>query len=152
LNSDTILDRHMGAYALSKRHFAEWGRLFAEDNNIRFVNIRLEHIYGPGDDTSKLPTRLIRECLSNVPEIRLTAGEQKRDFVYVDDVVAGYEILLDQSDNQAENFLEYGLGSGKMVTIREFTETIHKLSGSTSFLNFGALPYVKMKLCIQQPI
>jgi len=140
-NADTVLDKNTNAYALSKHHFFEWGKLFAGGEKIRFVNVRLEHIYGPGDDASKFTARVIKDCLANVAEIKLTPGDQKRDFVYIDDVVAAYDILMEHANRQTEYFQEYGLGSGVAVTIREFVETVHQLTGSTTRLNFGALPY-----------
>jgi nucleoside-diphosphate-sugar epimerase len=141
INSDTVLDKNANAYALSKHHFLEWGKLYAGAEKIRFVNVRLEHMYGPGDDTSKFTARVIKECLANVPEIKLTRGDQKRDFVYIDDAVAAYDILLEEASRQTEYFQEYGLGSGVAVTIREFVETVHRIAGSTTRLGFGALPY-----------
>ncbi len=141
INSDTVLDKNTNAYALSKHHFLEWGRLFAGARKIRFVNVRLEHMYGPGDDTSKFTARVIKDCLANVAEIKLTPGDQKRDFVYIEDVVFAYDILLEQTNRQAAYFQEYSLGSGVAVTIREFVETVHQITGSTTRLNFGALPY-----------
>lgn len=140
-NTDTVLDKHLNGYALSKNHFLEWGKLFADCQKMRFVNIRLEHMYGPGDDASKFTTHVIKNFLANVAEINLTLGEQKRDFVYIDDVVAAYEILLENAGNQADLFQQYDLGSGKAITIRKFVETVHQLTGSSTHLNFGALPY-----------
>jgi nucleoside-diphosphate-sugar epimerase len=141
INSDTVLDKYTNAYALSKHHFLEWGKLYAGAEKIRFVNVRLEHMYGPGDDVSKFTARVIKDCLANVDEIKLTPGNQKRDFIYIDDVVAAYIILLEHADRKTEYFQEFGLGSGVAVTIREFVETVHQLTGSTTRLNFGALPY-----------
>lgn len=141
INSDTVLDKNTNAYALSKHHFLEWGKLSASAEKIRFVNVRLEHMYGPGDDVSKFTARVIKDCLANVTEIKLTPGNQKRDFIYIDDVVAAYIILLEHADRKTEYFQEFGLGSGVAVTIREFVETVHQLTGSTTRLIFGALPY-----------
>lgn len=140
-NTDTILEKSLNAYALSKSHFVDWGRLFARDRKLRFVNIRLEHMFGPGDDASKFTTHVIRNCLANVPEIRLTPGEQRRDFIYIDDVLSAYETLLERTNTQAEFYEEFDLGSGRAVPIREFVETVHSITGSSASLNFGAIPY-----------
>jgi nucleoside-diphosphate-sugar epimerase len=96
-------------------------------------------MYGPGDDTSKFTARVIKDCLANVAEIKLTPGDQKRDFVYIDDVVFAYDILLEQTNHQAASGRSFG--HGVAVTIREFVETVHQITGSTTRLNFGALPY-----------
>jgi CDP-paratose synthetase len=123
LNTDTSLDRDLNPYSLSKKQFMEWGRYLASQKRVRFINARLEHFFGPGDDCSKFPMHVITSCLANVPELPLTAGEQKRDFVYIDDVVEAY------------------LGSGEAVSIRQFVELVHRLTSSSTRLHFGAYPY-----------
>ena len=131
----------MGGYALSKKQFGDWGKLYAGNKNIRFVNIKLEHMFGPGDNASKFTSHVINSCLANVHDLKLTLGEQRRDFVYIDDVIAAYEVLLEKTENQTDFFQEYDLGSGKAVTICEFVKTVHRFSGASTQLNFGALPY-----------
>src|SRR5207344_1577562 len=59
-NTDTSLNKYMNFYALSKKQFADWGRLLAGQKKIRFINIELEHFYGPGDDDSKFTASVIR--------------------------------------------------------------------------------------------
>lgn len=140
-NTDTILQKHLNGYALSKKHFMEWGKQFASLGRIRFVNIRLEHMYGPDDHDSKFTTHVIRSCLANVPELKLTLGEQKRDFIYIDDVVSAYNTLLSNAEHQPEMFQEYDVGTGKAVSICEFVKMVHKITRSATHLNFGALPY-----------
>ena len=139
-NTDTILDENLNAYSLSKKQFRQWGKSYADSGKIRFVNIRLEHIFGPDDDPSKFTTWIIRQCLANVPIISLTKGEQKRDFIYINDVVSAYLLLLKKVVNE-KKWLEIGLGSGQPVMIKEFVEAVHEITHSHSKLNFGALPY-----------
>lgn len=145
-NTDTILHSHLNVYSLSKKQFSEWGKQLSTDNKIRFLNIRLEHMYGPGDDSSKFTSWIIEQCLANVSEIKLTLGEQQRDFIYVDDVVSAYQLLLNQRNALETGFLSVDLGSGKPVSIKEFTSLVHKLSNSKSNLDFGALPYRKSEI------
>lgn len=140
-NTGNVSYQYLNGYVLSKNHFLEWGKQFADSKKIRFVNVRLEHMYGAGDDASKFTTHVIKTLLNNAAELKLTLGEQKRDFIYVDDVVAAYEILLENVNKQAELFQQYELGSGEAITIREFVETVRQLSGASTQLDFGALPY-----------
>jgi CDP-paratose synthetase len=141
INTDTILDKYLNIYSLSKNQLLEWGQFFSIHNKIHFTNMRLEHLYGPDDDDSKFTTYVIKSCLENIPELRLTLGEQKRDFIFIDDVVSAYIILLEMIDNYQECFMEFDVGSGHSVTIREFVETVHQISHSSTNLLFGALPY-----------
>lgn len=141
INTDTILDKYLNLYALSKNQFLEWGRFFSMHNRIHFSNMRLEHFYGPGDDDTKFTSFIIKSCLENVPELKLTQGEQKRDFIYVDDVVSVYVLLVEKLDQFPERFIEFDVGSGSAISIREFVERAHRMTQSKTKLLFGALPY-----------
>jgi len=141
INTDTSLDKYLNAYSLSKKQFMEWGRFFAVRNKLRFLSLRLEHFYGPGDDDSKFTSHVIKSCLDNVPELKLTLGEQIRDFIYIDDAVSAYLLLLEKLNQFNEWFVEFDVGSGEAVTVREFVERIHHLTGSRTELKFGAVPY-----------
>src|SRR5512146_292629 len=94
LNTDTALDKLVNAYTLSTSQYREWGYLYSRQKKILFLNLKLEHFYGPGDDDTKFTTHVIKSCLMNAPELKLTLGEQKRDFIYIDDVIAAYLLLL----------------------------------------------------------
>jgi CDP-paratose synthetase len=111
------------------------------NSDITSVNILLEHFFGPGDDESKFITGMINKMKSNVPEIELTAGTQIRDFIFIEDVLDAYFVVI----KNIETFIGYvnlPLGSGQGITIREIVEFIRELSQSSSVLKFGA---VKMR-------
>ena len=140
-NTDTILSSYLNIYALSKKHFSDWGRIIVLNDRIRFVNIRLEHLYGPGDNQSKFTYWIVQSCLKNIPDIKLTLGEQSRDFIYIADAVSAYIQILRYARDLKSGFLEFDLGSGEAVTVRNFVEAVHRLTGSNSNLSFGALLY-----------
>lgn len=149
-NTDTILYKYLNSYALSKKQFVEWGKKFASMEKIRFINIKLEHMYGPKDNETKFTTYVIRSCLANVPDLRLTLGEQKRDFIYIDDVISAYQVLLAKTGKLLDYFQEYELGTGHPISIKMFVETAHAITQSKTRLNFGSLPYREneiMKSC-----
>ena len=146
LNVDTVLPPQISAYALSKHQFAEWGRYFAEHReDFCFLNIRMEHLYGAGGDSANFVTQMIKRCLANEPTIALTEGLQRRDFLHVDDARNGLVILLEKAMNGdfGVGYHSFDLGSGDLVSIRDLVQTIHRLTGSSSQLCFGALPYRK---------
>jgi nucleoside-diphosphate-sugar epimerase len=117
------------------------GKRLVSGTKLRFVNVKLEHMFGPQDDDSKFTTRVIQSCLANVESFDLTPGEQRRDFIYIDDVVAGYTILLREVSQLPLGFTEYELGSGNAVSVREFVESVRRIAGSSTDLRFGAVPY-----------
>jgi CDP-paratose synthetase len=140
-NSDTTLSRALNPYSLSKSHFKEWGKKLTSERKPHFVNVRLGHVYGPRDDPSKFTSWVVRSCLNNVPQLNLTLGEQMRDFIYIDDVVSAFVLLIDKLSMDTHQGKEFDVGSGQPVSIRYFVEMAHRLSRSQTKLNFGALPY-----------
>lgn len=141
LNTDTILDKYLNLYAFSKNQLLEWGCFFALHKKITFWNLRLEHFYGAGDDPTKFTAHIVNSCLDNIPEIRLTHGEQCRDFIYIDDVVKAYLLLLKEIEGAPPALREFDIGSGQSISIRTFVTLVKRLTGSSTELNFGALPY-----------
>lgn len=143
-NTDTLLQRYLNPYTLSKKQFVEWQKFFSDD--IRMVNLRIEHMYGPKDDMSKFVNWLIGELLAGRREIRLTPGEQKRDFIYIDDVVDAYMVLL-QNEDKLSNYNEFDIGTGQQIQIKEFVlkvkRTVEDIIGREvqTHLNFGAVAY-----------
>lgn len=141
VNIDTTLPSDLNEYSRTKRHFLNVGNALAKRKGINFINIRLEYMYGAWDDDSKFPTRVIRACAANEPELNLTLGEQQRDFIYVDDVVAGISRVISSSNSAVGEPNEFELGSGTAVTLRDFATTVRSLTKSQTRLNFGAIPY-----------
>lgn len=142
INTGSALAPEVSAYALSKIQFAQWGRMLATQfaGQLRFINVLLQHMYGPGDDASKFTTHVLQACHRNEAVLKLTAGEQARDFIYIDDVVSAYDTLLIQR-YQLCAVQDIEVGTGIAPTIRQFVEIAHRLTSSRTELRFGALPY-----------
>jgi CDP-paratose synthetase len=141
--------KYLQGYTLSKQQFLDWGKILATPK-VRFINLKLFHPYGPGDGCSKFVPQMIRNCLELSGEIRLTAGEQRKDFVYVQDVVRAVQLLLAEPDRLAPGFVSLDCGSGNAVSIRKFVEAVHRLTRSQAVLRFGALPYRENEIMFSQ--
>lgn len=142
INIGTVLDPQVSTYAMTKHQFSDLGRIIAKqyEDKLRFVNVLLQHMYGPGDDLSKFTSNVIHACHMNLTELRLTKGEQIRDFVYIDDVVSALTLIINNRQNLGM-ISDVEIGSGVAITIREFVETVHRLTNSHTNLLFGAVPY-----------
>ncbi len=138
-NSKEMVYDHLGAYSLSKRHFQEWGLHCSTTGKIGFVNLRLFHLYGPGDGGQKFVPAMIKRCLAGA-EIDLSDGQQKRDFIYIDDVVSALATVLEAELSMKKAYRHYDVGSGTSLSIKEFMETMQRVCDSGAKLNFGALP------------
>lgn len=140
INTDTILDKRVNHYSLSKKQFKDW--LISYKSNLVCINVVLEHFYGAGDDKTKFASYIVDSLLKQVEKIDLTKGEQGRDFIYIDDVVSAFLKIIDHSAVLANDFYEFQVGSDQVVSIKEFVLMISDIIGNIkTFLNFGALPY-----------
>jgi nucleoside-diphosphate-sugar epimerase len=145
INVGTALPPEVSPYALSKHQFSEWLQALASQGQMRFADVALETVYGEDDDPDKFITRAVIACLSSAERLPLTPGEQKRDFIYVDDAVEAITTLVKHHAslnlNVAVPYQRYSVGSGTAVTIRKVTQLIRQLTGSHIRLDFGAVSY-----------
>jgi CDP-paratose synthetase len=137
INTDTVLERFVNAYSLTKRHFQEW--LFARSDKIKVVNMRLEHFYGAGASESNFVTNMINQLYQNVESIDLTSGEQTRYFVYIDDVVSAFKVVVEKYDTLDKNFSELYVSTSDPISIKQLVISMKEHLDSKTVLNFGAL-------------
>ncbi len=149
INMDTYYHPFINAYALSKKHFSQWGEFISVQEKIRFINLKLEHMYGPGDSDHKFVIYVIRKLLNEVPELDLTLGEQRLDFVYVDDVISATILLAERCQKEGFYF-NCPVGSGEDVSIRDFVEMVKRITGSETKLNYGIVPYRENEVMFSQ--
>jgi CDP-paratose synthetase len=146
INSDSFFNKGSNSYSnllnysLSKKSLLIWLEKLAGD--LKIINVVLEHIYGPGDSPSKFVEGVIRQiAVDRVPRLPLTHGHQRRDFVYLDDVVAAYLKLVEYGRGQDFTFETFGLGTGQSTQVRDFVNEVKKISASATELCFGEIPY-----------
>jgi nucleoside-diphosphate-sugar epimerase len=151
INSGSVLDPSVSIYAMSKQHFSQWGGALARQNSSRFqfIDVRLQHMYGPGDAIEKFFSMVLHCCRCNRNALALTQGQQRRDFIYIDDVVSAYDTIIKNLDAFSDAD-QVDVGSGEAPTIRHVVETIHSLTGSRTKLQFGALPYRENEVMFSQ--
>ena len=132
-NFDTSLPPDLNPYSLTKFKFLE--KLKLNHPEIKIINLKLEHFFGPKD--GKFIDYIINGLKLNKEEISLTKGEQIRDFVYYKDVLTAIEVLLKSTDNG-----DYSVGSGHGLSLKEVVLKIKELSGNTKTkLLWGSIPY-----------
>lgn len=117
------------------------------DHNINytFLNLRLEHLYGLYDSDYKFIKSIYNDLKNNKPVINLTHGNQKRDFIYVNDVVNLVCKIL-KTKSQKKGKINHDVGTGISISIKDFIKILKKLLNSQSKLNFGSVPYRKNEI------
>ena len=134
---ETMAPLPMTAYARAKLR-AE-GHLLSEhrDAGLPVVVARLAVAYGPGQPGAMLVPSLIEAARTARP-VRMTAGEQTRDFVYVADVA---EALVRLTRAPAAVGHVVNVGSGRATPIREVAQTLVAMLGGRLVVELGAIPY-----------
>jgi nucleoside-diphosphate-sugar epimerase len=124
-------------YAASK--VAAWAfcRMYYRAHGTPVVVVRPFNAYGPGQNQRALIPSAIRAAL-NDQDFPTTPGEQKRDFIYVDDVISGF-LAAAMADDIEGTTLD--LGTGRATPVRNVVERIFKLTKSAGRPRIGALPY-----------
>lgn len=140
VNCDTSLPVGLDRYADWKAAFRLVACQAALAGQIGVLNLRLETLYGPGDDGTKFVTQLVRALLAGVAEFPMTAGAQSRDYLYIDDAVDAVEVLLDTLREHPPGWLSAGIGRGIPVRVHEFAERLREVAGGSTHLRLGALP------------
>lgn len=142
INTGSVLAPDVSMYALSKHQFSMWGDALAKqaEDKLRFIDVKLQQMYGCGDDRSKFIMNVIEACRLDELHLALTKGEQRRDLIHIDDVVSAFDCILGQRHLFAASE-QIEVGSGEAVTMRSFVELVKTLAGAATSLDFGAVPY-----------
>src|SRR3989344_156988 len=86
-------------YCISKLSAENYLRFFSETHGIRFVALRPSNIYGPGQNPhgeAGVIAIFLEKMLRGDSPIIYGDGEQSRDFVYVEDVVCAFILVLER--------------------------------------------------------
>lgn len=97
--------------------------------------MRFFYQYGPSEDPKRLIPSIIRGILAG-DAVKLTPGEQARDFLHVEDLARAVAAVAASPITGVVN-----IGSGQAHTQREIAQRIALMGGRPDLLKFGAIPY-----------
>ena len=136
--SEMGLEHNLKLYVDSKKKFVSFGKKFADEKKIKFINATLHHMYGPGDKSSKFIPYLVSELQKDSASMNLTGGRQRRDFIHVNDVATALLTIINNYSRIKEN-LE--IGTGNSIELKSVIEKLRVLCEANTVLNFGVIPY-----------
>lgn len=126
-------------YGGSKAAAGLWGQALAADRGVSFQWLRLFNVFGPGEASWRLIPALLGKLRAGEP-VALSRGDQVRDYLYVDDAVAGIRLAADAAlEGKAGPF---NLCSGAPITVKDIALSVADALGRPyELLKFGALDY-----------
>ena len=109
---------------LSASYAATW--------NLPVVSCRCGNIFGGGDlNWSRLIPGTIRALLSGETPIIRSDGHYVRDYIYVDDAVAGYLLMAEQLESRSLSGEVFNFAPERPRTVLEVVDDLLKLTGHT---------------------
>jgi nucleoside-diphosphate-sugar epimerase len=128
------------AYGLSKLAITQILSGLFHSHRFPSVVLRPSVIYGPHQGSEMFLSALILSLVAG-NDFAMTAGDQYRDFVYVDDVVSA--IIQALNADEKVNGKVFNIGSGIAWQVKDVASLVAKKMGQSSIehIKFGAVPY-----------
>lgn len=133
---ETLRESPISPYSLGKVASTHFLQMLYRTEGFPAVTLRLFLTYGPGQDSQRFLPQIIQGCLQN-QEFPTSAGEQLRDFCYVDDVI---DAIIQTLTCEAMDGQVFNVASGQAVSIRTMVEMVKGLIGQGK-PSFGEIPY-----------
>jgi UDP-glucose 4-epimerase len=119
-------------YGSSKLYCEEMVKAFSEQRDVNCINLRIGHVYGPGEEKYKkvLPIA-IQNILENKPLELWGDGSDLRSFIFIDDVV---QSILNSLKSAVSN-IDINIVSGVAISIKDLLNKVIKVSNQSVKVN-----------------
>jgi nucleoside-diphosphate-sugar epimerase len=121
-------------YGVAKDALRRSSEALAEQEGFEMAWGRLFFLYGPREDPRRLVASVIRSLLEG-SSVKTTSGEQRRDFLHVEDVAGALLALLESSVCGPVN-----IASGQATAVAEIVDQLAGAIGRPELVLRGAIP------------
>ena len=128
-------------YAATKEAFEKILKYYTEAEGIRAITLRLYDVYGTEDKRPKL-WNIIKQKAGTDEELKLSAGEQLLDMVFISDVCAAYEQAYNLLCTDCEIINNvYGVYTNRRKSLKEIVEIYRTMLSRPVIISYGSKPY-----------
>ncbi len=134
------VDNPVSLYAATKRSQELLAHCYAHLHRLPMTGLRFFTVYGPWGRPDMAAYIFTKAIFEGQPIRVFNHGDMKRDFTYIDDIVAGALAVLDRppADTGAEPpHRVYNLGNHRSEDLMHFVEVIEKACGREAIKEFG---------------
>lgn len=124
-------------YATTKVAVTYLCQVFSKEYQKPIVTLRPFSVYGPYEEENRFIPTIVKAVINDKP-IKLTPGTQRRDFIYVKDVVDIYIKALSKGKKLSGQILN--MGTGIEYSNDEVVQTLLKVTGKKVKIEKGAYP------------
>jgi UDP-glucuronate 4-epimerase len=132
---DNPADKPRSLYAASKRAAEHIAAAYSHLHGTPITALRFFTVYGPWGRPDMAAFLFIDAVLRGNKLWLFNKGELKRDFTYIDDIVAGVLAAMDRPpppDSEGLRYAVYNLGNHRTVDVRDFLKVIEKACGKSA--------------------
>jgi UDP-glucuronate 4-epimerase len=139
------VDHPASLYAATKRSNELFAYTYSRLYGLQITGLRLFTVYGPWGRPDMAVYKFTRAMLAGEPIDVFNRGQMRRDYTFVDDVVAGImqaECRLRRANNsgQAPTLSDlYNLGNNRPVELAELISTLEELLGVKANVRYHGL-------------
>ena len=140
--AESGVTKPLNAYGKSKLRVTEKLQFLHSNGSLPSIVLRPSIVYGPGQAGNMLIPNLFFH-LKNRLEIKMTGGDQFRDFLYIDDLIELLILLINDPVKYNGEILNVGFGSS--IKVVDVINLVTKIIGNKSrdLISMGAIPYRK---------
>jgi UDP-glucuronate 4-epimerase len=139
------VDHPISLYAATKRSNELFAYTYSHLYGLQATGLRLFTVYGPWGRPDMAIYKFTRAMLAGEPIDVFNHGHMRRDFTYVDDVVAGIvQAMLPPSKSKAARPTApasrlYNLGNNRPVELRDLIATLEECLGIKAILRYHGM-------------
>lgn len=129
--SDQV-DNPVSLYAATKKANELMAHTYSHLYKIPTSGLRFFTVYGPWGRPDMAPILFASAITENRNIKVFNNGEMSRDFTYIDDIIQGIIITLNNTlkiENDESSYQVFNIGNGSPVSLLEFIETLEKHIG-----------------------
>jgi UDP-glucuronate 4-epimerase len=135
-------NRPLSAYPASKKAVELLGYTYHNLHGMNFTGLRFFSVYGPRARPDMMPF-MVTDRIARGDTITLfDAGDMKRDWTYVDDIVSGVSAAMDKP----LGYEVVNLGRGEPVLMKDFVTIVEGLVGKKAVLETPPAPASEPKI------
>ena len=119
-------------YACSKIAMEIFAKTYNQLYNISNIGLRFFTVYGPRGRPDMAPYKFLNSIKNGEEILKYGDGTSSRDYTYIDDIVKGIILALDNKNNIKCNI--YNLGNSSPVSLNEFIKLCERVSNKKAII------------------
>ena len=148
--TNSLTDHPMSLYAASKKSNEVMAHSYASLYKIKTTGLRFFTVYGPWGRPDMALFLFTKAAIENKPIDVFNYGDMARDFTYIDDIVNGIKLVIDNpakpnmdwsgsspiSSSSSAPYKIYNIGNNNPVKLTDFIDSIEKKVGKKIQRNY----------------